>query len=241
MVYVILSQKIKAVLLSTMLVITADAVFGNCPGLKFEYHPCALSDTSDTLASQGFSRPLHWLNVDLMVGRQSLSEKWSPYPSATFLATSCLLRLGRSPLWLDASFIVAWAGETDAEGNRAGPGTSLVQLQSGLGHWWYLEHLPVSFYAAGGLTYVWANLELPDKSKPPQINPAFPNSPIYPDVSQDGHFWGGYGRCGIVLHTGEDWYVGIGLLTKFTTHRNILDRNLNINSTALGIFVGAGD
>lgn len=88
---------------------------------------------------------------------------------------------------------------------------------------------------------MWAKLELPDKSREPQINPAFPDRPIYPIMNQVGHFWGGYGRCGIVLHPCEKWYIGIGLLATFTTNRNLLDRNLNINSTALGLFVGGGD
>ena len=88
---------------------------------------------------------------------------------------------------------------------------------------------------------MWAKLELPDKSREPQINPAFPDRPIYPTMNQVGHFWGGYGRCGIVLHPCEKWYIGIGLLATFTTNRNLLDRNLNINSTALGLFVGGGD
>jgi len=142
-----LSKKLRAILLLTMMMTTIGAAFGNGPGSKFVYLSGALSDTSDTLASQTSSKPLHWLNIDLMLGRQYLSEKWEPYPTATFLAMSSQIRLGRYPIWLDGSIIVAWAGETDAEGHRAGPGTSFVELHNGLGHWWYLEHLPFSFYA----------------------------------------------------------------------------------------------
>jgi hypothetical protein len=91
------------------------------------------------------------------------------------------------------------------------------------------------------LSYVWAKLTLPDQSIPSQINPAFPDRPFYPDMNQEGHFWGGYGQCEVALHTSEKWHIGIGLLAKITTTRNVLDRSLNINSTALGFFVGAGD
>ena len=199
------------------------------------------SDTTENVVPQYSSRPLHWFNIDLMVGRQSLGNRWSPYSMATVIAMSIQRRLGRSSLWLAGSFIVAWAGDTDADGHRAGPGTSFVELHSGLGHWWYFEHLPFSCYAGGGFTYVWAKLELPDKSKPPLPISEVLGRSVYPDMDESGHFLGGYLRGGIVFHPGEKWYVGIGALGTLTTRQIILERNLNMNSTIIGLFIGAGD
>ncbi len=202
---------------------------------------CDSSDTTENVDPQYTSRPAHWVNIDLMLGRQSLSNGWAPYSIATLLAMSSQLKLGRSPVWLDGSIVVAWAGETDAEGQRAGPGTSLVELHNGLGHWWYFERLPFSCYAGGGLTYIWAKLELPDESKPPLPISEFLGRPVYPTMDESGHFWGGYLRGGIVFHPAEKWYVGIGALGTLTTHRIVLARTLNINSTIIGFFIGAGD
>jgi hypothetical protein len=201
-------------------------------------HPeAARTDTPRVEAP--WKRP-HWINVDLAAGRQYLSGDWDPYQKTTFIAASCQVKRDWFPLWLDGSFYVTWAGETDADGHRAGPGISLVQMQGGLGKWWYPDDQGVSFYAAGGASYVWGKFTSLDNTKPAQINPAFPDQPIYPNIDEEGHFLGGYLRCGIALFAGEELYLGIGLLAKVTMHRTLLGRNLNINSVAIGVFLGAG-
>jgi hypothetical protein len=230
------------VFLSILLMISCSGAVGM--GFGSNSMPVVYSESSDTTENvdpQYSPRPPHWLNVDLMLGRQSLGNTWAPYSMATGVAMSIQRRLDRSSLWLTGSIIVAWAGELDAEGVRAGPGTSFVELHNGLGHWWYFERLPFSCYAGGGLTYIWAKLELPDESKPPLPISEFLGRPIYPDMEEPGNFFGGYLRGGIVFHTGGKWYVGIGALGTLTTNQTILGRTLNINSTIIGFFIGAGD
>jgi hypothetical protein len=211
------------------------------PGMEqttlFAQPPDTVPHLPDSLVSASESE--RCLYFDILLGRQFLSAKWEPYPKATNVTVSCLRRIGRSPSWIDGSLIVAWGGELGPDGERAGPGTSLIEIQAGLGRTWIPGNLPLTFYAAGGLAYVWANFELPDYSLVPLRNPMFPDELSYPDMAQTGNFFGGYLRTGVMFHVGKELYIGLGILGRLTTNRNLLGRNLNINSTSIGLSVGA--
>jgi hypothetical protein len=197
-------------------------------------------DTTDEIVRQAPLQRKHWATLDLMIGRQSFSNDWEPYAATTFVALSSQVRMDSLFLWLDGSIVVAWAGETTAEGYPATPGSSFVELHNGVGHWWYPEHLPFSYYAGAGFTYTWASLELPDMSQPPLPISEFLRRPVYPTMQASGHFWGGYLRCGLVFHPEKTWYFGVGTLVMLTTHRYLLDRKLDVTSNAFGFFAGAG-
>jgi hypothetical protein len=198
-------------------------------------------DNPDSLMPQDSTTHEHWLTFQLMGGPQYLSHHWDPYPTTYFIEASCQRKFTNSPIWLDAAFRAAFAGELDGEGHRAGPGVTLIHFHAGLGQWWDFTNLPLSVFASGGISYIWAQFSLPDKSKEPQINPAFPDRLLYPVSDQVGHFWGAYARCGIAVHLTKELYAGIGFIPQFTTNRNLQGQHLNINSTAIGLFFGARD
>jgi hypothetical protein len=179
-----------------------------------------VSDTSLAGATRDSSRNVHWLTIDIMVGKQFLSTKWEPYTQPLFVGGSCQRRFDESPLWLDASILVGRAGGVDQAGAGNGPGVSLVDLHAGIGHWWDLESLPLSFFVSWGIEYVWANLRLWEGE-------------------HEGHFWGGYARSGIAIPLSEELYLGIGLTGTVTTRRTLMDRYLSMNAIALALSVGA--
>ncbi len=229
-------MKIRLSLL--LLLMTTSSVFGKVFDSNSSRMYCGWPDSTDEGVPQDSAKHLHWVNIELMGGQQFFGTGWAPYSPATFLGMSGHLRLGSSSIWLDGSIVVAWAGETDADGHRAGPGTSYVELRDGVGHWWYFGDFPLSCYAGGGLTYVWGSLELPDKSKPPLPISEFLGRPVYPDMQESGDFWGGYFRCGLALHVQNKVYFGIGGLITLTTNRILLDRSLDVTSSAWGVFIG---
>ncbi len=233
---VIVTEKHKVLLVFTLIILTASTAPGSGPGWPPVCPQRGSAVPLDTMATSTES-PAR-LYFDLSLGQQYLSGKWDPYPTTTNVAVSCLGRSEGSPLWIDGSIDIGWAGPLDAEGHRGPRGISLVQIQGGLGHVWSHSNFPLAFYAAGGCSYVWAEMEVEDKSQTPQINPMFPDSPIYPDIKQEGHFFGGYARCGFMYHLWTDFNIGIGLSGKVTTSRDLLDRHLNVNSAAIGLFVG---
>ncbi len=192
-------------------------------------------------SAAGSSVPDRKAVIDILLGRISLSGAWDPYATATAIGTSTQVRLGDSPFWADGSLIVAWGGELGPEGGRAGPGTSFVELQAGVGHRWSLESTPFTLYVGAGLTTIFANLELPDRSRAPLPNPYRPSEPIYPEISQDGYFWGGYCRGGFTVPVSGGWHAGCVVLGKQTTSRRLLDRYPNVRSIVFGILVGAGE
>ncbi len=196
-------------------------------------------DTAYVVESQDSPKPLRPLRVDLTLGRQFSGNAWSPYEQQTSIAASIQFKSAWFPVWADAALAVAWSGETDADGHRAGPGTSFVELHGGAGQWWDLERSQISLYAGGGFNYTWAKLELPDMSKPPLPASEFVGHPIYPDMDQSGNFWGGYLRAGVACNVSSEFYIGIGGTVTLTTNRNILGRNANASSALIGLFAGA--
>ncbi len=202
----------------------------------------AASDSTEAVAPRESPEIDHWLNLDLTLGRMFLGSRWTPYSKPTFLSFSCQRKLNGSWPWIDGAIVVAWEAEgRDAEGHPAGPGTSLVELLGGLGHWWYFNRLPVSVYAGSGLAYAWGNLTLPDLSQPPLPASEFVGHPVYPDMDESGNFWGGYLRSSFVVRPGEKWYLGVGAMGTLTTTRTLLGRNLSASSASIGIFGGVGD
>ena len=213
-------MKSAILLLSVIIVTAADSAFGLGRNTEFEHLQPEKSDTSIAAAFQDSSKSIHWLTIDIIVGRQFLNTKWEPYSKPLFVGGSCQRRFDESSLWLDASVLVGRAGGVDNAGAGNGPGASLVDLRAGLAHWWNLESSSISFYVSGGVSSVWAQLHLWEGK-------------------QEGHFWGGYVRSVIALYLSEELYVGIGLSANITASRIVMDRYLNVNSGALTLSVGA--
>jgi hypothetical protein len=199
----------------------------------------APADTTCVGTGEGASGQKHRIWLDIFLGGQFFPGGWSPYQRTKMLVgVGGQVRPWSLPFWLDGAIIVAFAGETDAEGNAGGPGASFVELHNGIGYQWHLRDFPVSFYLGGGLTYSWARLELEDASQPPLPISGFLGRAVYPDRRTEGHFWGGYLRGGAVCRIGKEWFVGVVGLAMLTTSRNMLDRQLNLNSSMIALAVG---
>ncbi len=237
----IFTRILNTVILLSAVIMAWSTSYGKSIGSGAWWGNCEWPDSTDSAMPEGPTGPQHVVNVHLMLGRQIIGKGWSPYEMQTVVAASVQLWRGTFPLPLDEELVVAWSGETDADGRRAGPGTSFVELHSGLVKWWDVQHTLISFYAGGGFNYTWAKFELPDMSKAPLPISEFLGYPVYPDMDQSGHFWGGYLRAGVVFHPAEKWQVGINALASLTTSRIILGRSLNANSFAIGLFAGGGD
>ncbi len=230
----------KTIILSLIFMLACFPAYGRTIGPDVRLISAGKQDTAESASSQTSSGSDRWLNVDIALGRQFSGTEWSPYELQTCITAWVQDRPTWFPLWLDGSIAVAWSGETDADGHRAGPGTSFVELNGGVGQWWDFERMRISVYTGGGLNYTWAKLELPDMSKPPLPISEFLGHPVYPDMEQAGNFWGGYLRAAVAIHVTRDWHIGIGTTTLLTTNGNILGRSANASSTMIGLIVGAG-
>lgn len=206
-------------LVSAIAVISAGSTLGLGRTADFDPPQPEMSDTAFA-AARDSTINIHWLTIDIVLGKQFLSPNWQPYSKPLFVGGSCQRRFGQSPLWLDASILVGRAGGVDVAGAGNGPGVSLVDLRAGIGHWWDLGSSPLSFFVSGGVSFVWAQLHLWEGK-------------------QEGHFWGGYARSGITMYLSEELYIGIGLSANISTSGTLANRNLNINSTAITLSVGA--
>lgn len=132
-------MKSAILLMSAIIVTTADSALGLGRNTEFEHLQPEKSDTSFTAAFQDSFKNIHWLMIDIFVGGQFLNTKWEPYSKPLFVGGSCQRRFDESSLWLDASILVGRAGGVDQAGAGNGPGVSLVDLRAGLGHWWNLS------------------------------------------------------------------------------------------------------
>jgi hypothetical protein len=181
------------------------------------------------------------VTIDILLGVEQRPRSWEPYRKNANIGLADQIRFWDLPLWLDGTMVVSFAGETDADGHRAGPGTSAVWLNNGIGSQWRIPNTRMLFFAGGGLAYVWASLTLPDLSKPPLPISEFLGRNVYPDIDESSSFWGGYVRAGTTIEVSGLWHVGIGAQGTWTTRRTVLGRNVSMDAVSLWLIVGAGE
>ena len=174
---------------------------------------------------------LNKVHLKVLLGSQFLNQQWAPYRNTFFVGTAVLVK-GKE-FWYEGLLGFGYDGDW-SESGPAGPGNSLFHLQLGLGDQLPLSNTPFSLYGFGGFTYAYAKITRYDLGSERWLPGV--EEPIYDmEISETGHFWGGYARCGIDWHVSKTWYVGLGVFGTLTTSRQMLGRTLNLNAPGVAL------